>query len=119
VATTDIRFVPLLPTSGTPMTVSIQVHNLGATAASEAQVLAVLSAGGAEVARKQFTVPVPASGVAALEWPLTTPSASPLVVNVTATTAGDAHPANNQARATASGRQAMKVMPRATLGTKP
>ena len=119
IATTDIRFIPPLPTSGTPMTVAIQVHNLGTSPVSDAQVLAVITAGGAEVARKQFTAAVPAGGITALEWPLTAPAGTPLVVTVTATSADDSNPANNQAHATATGKPAIKTMPRTTVRTTP
>lgn len=105
---TDIRIAPPLPSAGAAMTVTIQVRNLGAAPASDGRVLAVLTAGGAEVARKQFMAVVPAGGVVALEWPLTAPAGTPLVVSATATARGDANPANNQARATA----AIKVMPK-------
>lgn len=100
------------------MRVAISVRNTGSAAATDGRVLAVLSAAGVEVARQQFSAAVPAKGVVALDWQLTAPSGSPLVVTVTATAAGDTDPSNNQTRATAAGKVPMRALPpRATIGT--
>src|SRR5207253_3372430 len=55
IMTTDIQFIPSPPSAGAPMTVTISVHNLGAGPANDGRVLAVLSAGGVAVARRQFS----------------------------------------------------------------
>jgi hypothetical protein len=120
IQTADIRFAPSPPAPGAAMTVTIHVRNLGASAASDGRVLAVLTAGGAEVARKQFTAAVPAGGVLALEWPVTAPVGTPLVVTATATARGDMNAANNQARATVTGKVPLKphtLDPSRTIGT--
>jgi hypothetical protein len=118
IMTADIRFTPSLPSAGAAMTVTINVHNLGTGPANDGRVLAVLSAAGVEVARRQFSAAVPANGVVALEWPLTTPAGTPLLVTATATATGDINPANNQARATAAGKILIKgLTPRATIGS--
>ena len=119
ITATDIRFAPALPSVGAAMNVTITVHNIGAAPASDGRVLAVLSAGGVEVARRQFIASVPASGTLALAWPLTTPSGSPILVTATATVTGDANLANNQARATATGRIPVKgIISPATIGSE-
>lgn len=117
ILTTDIRIAPSPPSAGAAMTVTIHVRNLGAGPASDGRVLAVLTAGGAEVARKQFAAAVPAGGVLTLEWPLIAPAAMPLVVSATASARGDANPANNQARATAASKVLIKTIdPSRTIG---
>ena len=118
IVTSDIRFTPALPSVGAAMTVAIGVRNLGAVPARDGRVLAVLTAGGVEIARRQFPALVPAKGVVTLNWLLTAPSGSPLVVTATATAAGDANPSNNQARATVASRVLIRNLPtRATIGS--
>ena len=101
------------------MNVAIRVHNLGTNEVSVARVVAVLTASGAEVARKEFTTAVPAAGVAELEWSLTTPSGTPLVATVKTSCDGDANPANNEAHVTAGGKLAPKTMIRPTARATP
>lgn len=114
----DIRFTPAQPAAGAAMSVAITVRNVGVAPANDGRVLAVLSAGGAEVARQQFAAAVPAKGLLTLDWPLTAPAASPLVVTVTATASGDTDPSNNQTRATVVGKPPMRAIPpRSTVGT--
>lgn len=99
----DVRFTPASPTANSAMSVTITVHNAGSATATDGRVLAVLSAAGVEVARKQFPAMVPAKGMTLIEWPLTAPANGPLMVTVTASAAGDADLSNNQTRATAGG----------------
>lgn len=112
----DIRFEPSPPSASAPMKVIITVRNPGGLPARDGRVLAVLTAGGTEVTRREFDAAVPAAGVLTLEWPLTAPPQTPIVVDVTATTSGDADPKNNQARATTGNKTPVKTAPR---GLKP
>ncbi len=120
IQTADIRFAPSPPSAGAAMTVTIHVRNLGASPASDGRVLAVLTAAGVEVARKQFSAAVPAGGMLALEWPLTAPAGTPVVVTATATARADNNPANNQARATTTSKVPLKTKtldPSRVIGT--
>jgi hypothetical protein len=115
-ASADIRIVPPAPAAGTPVTVSIQVHNLGAAAAPDGRVLVVLYAAGKEVSRRQFAALVPARGVLPLQWPLTAP-AGVLSVVATASVTGDANPNNNQARSAAAIKTTLERAPSRTPTT--
>jgi len=98
----DITFNPPSPSPNAAVTVSITVRNVGAAAASGGSVLAIFSADGAEVTRRQFPVELAAGAITTLSWPLTTPNAKQLSLSANATVSNDAQPANNQGTAAAT-----------------
>jgi len=108
---TDIRFEPRVPAPGAPMTISITVHNLGASPVPDGRVTAVLTADGREHSRRPFLANVPARGAVTLQWPMTAPTGL-LALTVTAAAPGDANPGNNQARAAASVKLPIRTLTR-------
>jgi hypothetical protein len=105
-----------VPSAGTPLVVSVTVHNLGAAVANDGRVIAVLTADGREVARHPFMASIPAHGAVTLQWTLTAPSGV-IAVSATASATGDANPGNNQARAAASVKVPIKTFPRTGVTT--
>jgi hypothetical protein len=116
IAAGDIRITPASPVANAPMTVTMTVRNAGSQPVAEARVLAVLTAGGVEVARKEFSSAVGAAAAVSLTWEVNAPPGSPATVAVTVTAANDGNPANNQARAIVVGRP-RTLTPRSTIGT--
>jgi len=98
----DITFTPTMPRPGTTVTVSINVRNVGAAAATGGTVLCILSADGSEVTRRQFDASLDAGGSTTLSWPVMTPNGKSISVSATASVADDAQPGNNSATAMTS-----------------
>jgi hypothetical protein len=91
-----------MPRPGTTVTVSINVRNVGAAAATGGTVLCILSADGSEVTRRQFDASLDAGGSTTLSWPVMTPNGKSISVSATASVADDAQPGNNSATAMTS-----------------